>query len=87
MLSISLFEFQIDRRIFPFANFMLIQKREKNKDRVDCLMKYKTTTKLDQLKSKTEHKSLYVYLLKLFNSEYIKNFQKKNVELGSLYTI
>lgn len=50
-------------------------------------MKYKTTTKYDLLKSKTECKSLHVYLLKLFNSGYIKIFPKNIIEPGSLFTL
>lgn len=55
---------------------MLIWEKEKTKDLIDCLMKYKTTTKQNSLKPKTAYKSLHVYLFKLFNSGYIKNFKK-----------
>lgn len=87
MLSIPLFEFQmIEEDFCVCANFMLIWEREKTKVLVDCLMKHKTTTKQNSLKSKTEYKFFHVYLLKLFNTGYIKNF-KKTVELGSLFTL
>lgn len=87
MLSIPLFEFQmIEEDFCVCANFMLIWEREKTKVLVDCLMKHKSTTKQDSLKPKTEYKFLHVYLLKLFNSGYIKNFKKLwNQVLYSLY--
>ena len=59
MLSILLFEFQvIEEDSFACASFMLIWKKEKNKDLLNGLTKYKTTTKQYSLKSKTEYKHL-----------------------------